>query len=488
MIGAARLRPWGSLGRVGDRIAPWAPPLRRREFWVVQALVIGIAVGHALSEWSPIVDLRGAEFLPVSLYLLPVVYAALTFGMRGAAPTALWTFVLSVPNIALWHPGPGALGELWQASLVLVVGFFVGHRVDRELRARRDAELRERERRASDARYRGLFDVATDAVLVLDEGDRIVDANAAALAVLERPVEELHGVKLDELWPGTGAALRTTESAVGAPLAFDRPGGRRWVQPVAVPFLDADGQRRTLAQLRDVTLAVERQQLLESFARRTVAAREEERRRVARDLHDGPLQTVMLLWRNLDDIDGSVPDRSGQLVTEARRRAEEVADELRRFSHDLRPSVLDDLGLAPALKAETCATAARAGMEITFTVEGVPDRLPIEIELTLLRICQEALRNIERHAGARHAAVVLKRGQASYRMLVADDGIGAGRLPRPAELVEAGKLGIVGMQERARLIGATCSVHPSPPWSTAVEVTGPADCTATPRYLPSPTA
>jgi signal transduction histidine kinase len=160
------------------------------------------------------------------------------------------------------------------------------------------------------------------------------------------------------------------------------------------------------------------------------------------------------------------------MLAAARRRAEDVADELRRFSRDLRPSVLDDLGLAPALKAETSASAARAGMEITFNFTGIPERLPIEVELTLLRICQEALRNIERHARARHAAVDFERGPINYRLLVADDGVGAGRLPRPAELVEAGRLGIIGMRERARLIGASCIVHRSPPWSTVVEVVG----------------
>lgn len=475
MISAVRSWPWRASLPAGHTFALWTPPLGRREFWVVQGLVVAIALGHAFIEWSPALNLHGAEFLPVSLYLLPVVYAALNFGMRGAAPTAIWTFLLTLPNIALWHAGPGALGELWQAIMVVGVGLFVGRRVDRERHAMRDAEIRERERRASEARYRGLFNVAADSVLVIDEADRIVDANAAALSLVGRTVDDVRGASVGELLPGLRRAFRNATSAVELPLAIERPGGRRWVEPVAVPFLDADGQRRILAQLRDVTFAVERQQLLESFARRTVAAREEERRRVARDLHDGPLQALMLLWRSLDDVERSASDRSRDMLAAARRRAEEVADELRRFSRDLRPSVLDDLGLAPALKAETSASAARAGAEITFGFTGISDRLPSEVELTLLRICQEALRNIERHARARRATVLLERGPVEYRLLIADDGVGAGQLPPPAELLDAGRLGIVGMQERAKLIGASCTVHRSPPWSTVVEVVGPAD-------------
>jgi signal transduction histidine kinase len=150
-----------------------------------------------------------------------------------------------------------------------------------------------------------------------------------------------------------------------------------------------------------------------------------------------------------------------------------VADELRRFSRDLRPSVLDDLGLAAALKAETSAIGSRAGLKASFEVVGRQRRLPMEVELTVLHICQEALRNTERHARAKHAAVRFELEADRYRLFVADDGVGIPSLPPPADLVAAGRLGIVGMQERARLVGATCFISASNPWSAVVEVVGP---------------
>jgi PAS domain S-box-containing protein len=451
----------------------WWPPLHRPEFWVVQGLVLGIALGHGLVETTEVLDLRGAEFLPVSLYLLPVVYAALNFGMRGAAPTAIWSFVLTLPNIGLWHEGAGALGELWEASLVVGVGLFVGHWVDRERKARQVAESRERERRASEARYRGLFDVAADPILLLDQDGLILEANAAALTLLERPLAMLRGTNVGELNPAIWRALQGYAVGGERPLHVSRGTSRIWVEPVAVPFQDADGRCRVLAQLRDVSLAMERQQLVESFARRTVAAREEVRRRVARDLHDGPLQSLMLLWRSLVEVQEQSHGTPPLGLTAAQNRAEEVADELRRFSRDLRPSVLDDLGLAAALKAETSAVASRAGLKASFEVVGDQRRLPMEIELTMLRICQEALRNIERHARAKHAAVRFELEPDRYRLFVADDGVGIPSLPPPADLVAAGRLGIVGMQERARLVDATCSISRSHPWSAVVEVVGP---------------
>lgn len=454
-----------------DASAGWWPPLRRREFWVVQLLVFTIAGGHALIETLGIVDLHGATFIPVSLYLLPVVYAGLAFGMRGAMPTAVWAFALTLPNVLALHGGATALGDFWQATLVLLVGLFIGHRVDRERTARRQAEARERERRVSEDRYRGLFEMAADAILLLGSDGRILEANAAAANLLGRGRKALAGLTIGSI----------SQTLARAPLAgldadavmIDGPSGRVWVQPLVVPFNDEAGEAHRLVQLHDVTVVRERQHLVESFARDTVAAREEERRRVARDLHDGPLQSVMLLWRNLDGIEKPPDPASAAALAQARIRAETTADELRQFSRDLRPSVLDDLGLAAALNGEAKQLGERLGVDIQVELsDGTHGRLPVEVELTLLRIAQEALRNIERHASATQVSVQLAITWSAYRMSISDNGVGVGSVPGPAALVARGQLGIAGMQERARLVGATCEVRGTLR-GTVVEVTGP---------------
>lgn len=439
---------------------------------MVQALVFSIAGGHALIETLDIVDLHGATFIPVSLYLLPVVYAALAFGMRGATPTALWSFVLTIPNVLELHQGIPALGDLWQASLVLFVGLFIGHRVDRERTARRQAEARERERQVSENRYRGLFEMAADAILLLGSDRSILEANAAAADLLERTRQALVGLSIGSISRSLAEAL-LSDGSEADPVRIERASGPVWVQPIIVPFSDEAGMGRLLVQLHDVTLARERQHLVESFARDTVAAREEERRRVARDLHDGPLQSLMQLWRDLDALGSESfgPDQR-DIVADARARAEETADELRRFSRDLRPSVLDDLGLSTALKAEAQAFADRTGLSATTRATGERSgRLPMEIELTLLRIFQEALRNVERHAEARHVTAELEIGSRTYRFTVTDDGVGIGDLPTASALVASGRLGIVGMQERARLVGATCVLRQGSP-GTILDVSG----------------
>lgn len=455
-----------------EALRVWWPPVHRPEFWVVQSLVIGIAIGHALIEGLHVAAFEGADFVPVSLYLLPVIYASLSFGIRGAAPTAVWAFLLTLPNIALWHGGMDALGELWQAGLVLTVGLLVGARVDRERHARQQAEARERERQASEDQYRGLFEAASDAVLLLDEDGRIKEANASAVALLEVSLEDLCGTPLQRVSAPLWESLRPDAAGASAPVALDRADGVAWVQVATVPLRDADGRPHLLAQFHDVTDAHERQHLLETFARGTVAAREEERRRVARELHDGPLQSLILLWRDLDGLGMPTSAAGRRVLAGARHRAEQTADELRRFSRDLRPSVLDDLGLPSALRAEAAALHERTSIEVSFEAAGDSgSRLPTEIELTLLRICQEALRNVERHARARHVGIRLEVEADHYRLTVRDDGVGIGGPSRPSDLVAAGRLGVVGMHERARLVGAACSVEPANP-GTLVEVRG----------------
>lgn len=438
----------------------WAPPVRQRQFWVVQFLVLLIAAGHSLLEADHLFDLGHASFIPVSMYLLPVTYAGLVFGVRGAGPTALWCALLTLPNAVEWHEGSEVLGELWQAALVVVVGFLVGLRVDGERRASREAESRARERRASEDKYRTVFDAAGDGIVLLDEEGTIQEANAAAAELLGRAPRELRGRPFAEAAPRELTAFSSHARAPTVIGPIDKLGaGRRWIAPVQTRLTDAGGRSLRLILLRDVSLQVERQQLLEGFARRELTAREKERHRIARELHDGPLQSVVLLWRRLDEIEFTDGEVKGALA-DARATAEEIAADLRRFSRDLRPSVLDDLGLGAALRAEVAGFQARSGISARYEARGGENALDEEEQLAFLRVCQEALHNVERHAKASRVVVRLSASPSRCELTVEDNGIGIRNIAEPADLVRQGRLGVVGMQERARLIGGTCTVRP----------------------------
>ncbi len=467
----------GALASAVQPLRPWLPPVRRREFWAVQALVVLIAGGHALMETvGHALEPRALYLLPASLYFVPVVYAALNFGLRGSLATALWSAALTVPNIVLWHTGLDRVGEIWQTAIVLAVAIFVGQRVDRETTARREAEEGERERRSSEARYRGLFENAAEAVLLIDEAGTVVEANTAASRLLGRPIDALRGAQLASIG---GPALATQLVGRGPQAIVALPGGRDgrpvWVEPILCScHAQPDGTRELQVMLHDVTLQQERQQGLEEYARRILAAREEERRRIGRELHDGPLQLLVLLWRKLDQLDGFRGTEPRSLVvTEARDLAQATAKELRRISRALRPSVLDDLGLTVAIKSEAVALAHRSGIAVRFVHRGAERRLESEVELMLLRIAQEALHNVERHAGASKVLVRLAYDATAVRLLVQDNGRGLDPATSAAELLAAGKLGLVGIQERARLAGAECRVRSPTRGGTLVEVTVP---------------
>jgi len=450
--------------------AEWRPPLARREFWAVQALVLLIAGGHLLIE-ATVGEVHAAlAFIPTSLFLVPVIYAALNFGLHGSLPTALWSGLVTVPNVILFHHEGERLGEVWQLGVVLLVAVFVGYRVDREKRARSEAEEREKARRVSEEKYRGIFDHVAEPILVFGGHCEVENANIAAARLFSttvaglrgREVCKLLGIDHDQLAAGT-EITREVRQVAGA---GDRP---RWVQPVLIPLADSGERKLTQLMLRDLTAEYERQHELEAYARGTTQAREEERGRIARQLHDGPVQSLVLLWRQLDALPSlDDPERERELRA-AQRAVRETADELRRVSRDLRPPILDDLGLPPALRAEIKAFNQRTGIAARLVCVGTERRLAPERELALLRIAQEALRNVGKHARARRAAVRLQFDTNRVRLSISDDGQGV-EDRRTVDLAADGKLGMIGMREQARLVDAAITIAGGRRGGTVVSV------------------
>ncbi len=449
-------------------------PIRRRAFWAIQALVLGIAAAHTLLESVDRSALPAALYLvPSSLFFVPVVYAALKFGARGAVPTALLSVVLTLPNLVLFHIGLERFGEIWQGVILIAVGLFVGVRVDQERLVRLAVQDREQARRSSEERYRELFANSAEAILLTDAGGVIEDANPAAAALIGRPPAALVGHSLERV-VGADVGRGGGPEAVRRTVQLVRPDGAPpvWVEViVSAPLCDPGGRAHLQVMLHDVSLQHERQEFLEGYARQTVAAREEERRRIGRELHDGPLQSLVLLSRKLDLIaDRSSPAEMPATIEASRRIIDGTADELRRITRALRPPILDDLGLVPALRSEASAFSRRAGTRVRFHQAGPSRPLPPEVELMLLRVTQEALHNVERHAGASMVDVRLTFDSSHVALRVRDNGHGVGTIPPTAGLLASGKMGVVGMRERARAAGATLTVRPDPRGGTIVEV------------------
>lgn len=451
------------------------PPVRQPAFWAVQALALAIALVHTLVEPNGTGVFPQAWYLvPSSLFFVPVVYAALKFGVRGAVPTAIWSTVLTLPNLALFHDAPARAGILWQSAIMIAIGAFVGLAVDHERAAREEAETREAARLASERRYRALYDHAANAVLVIDEDGRIEEANSAAMRLLDRNLEAIRGRSLSEVVGRDLVEDVLAGPATGRPRLLSSRGraSQVWVQAVgAAPLTGAGEGGGSQVMFRDVTLEYEREQGLEGYARHAIAAREEERRRMARELHDGPLQSLVLLSRQLDAIHEG--DDDGNTLEEAQEIIDETAAELRRLSRTLRPPILDDLGLVAALRSEASSFARRSGMEARFEVIGQVRPLPEDTELLLLRVAQESLHNVERHSAATSVEVSLSYEPDCMALVVTDDGQGMGTVPSPTTLLARGKLGLLGIQERVRLAHGTLDIGARPGGGTKVSVQVP---------------
>lgn len=217
-------------------------------------------------------------------------------------------------------------------------------------------------------------------------------------------------------------------------------------------------ERRALQQSR----SAERE--LRYYVGQVTRAQEDERKRIAREIHDDTAQLVLVLSRRLDALatsDPDLPEATRLRLEELRELSGDILTGLRRFSHDLRPPVLDDLGLLPALR-ELTAHLPEGKLRVRLEVVGRPRQLSSDTELALFRIAQEALTNIRKHSGASEATVAVEFGDAVVRVSVSDNGGGFAPPERLTELAQSGKMGLIGMQERAQLLGGTLTLRSQP--------------------------
>lgn len=215
----------------------------------------------------------------------------------------------------------------------------------------------------------------------------------------------------------------------------------------------------------------ERTRQLQEVLGMVITAQEEERRRVARDLHDQTAQSLSALVISLDRLakqSGPVDERR-QMAARAKTLAQDTLAETRRLMHALRPAMLDDLGLIPAIRSFATEQLEGAGVHIDVAHQGETARLPRDIELTLFRIAQEAITNAARHAGAGKLKIVVTHHGGSVAMTVRDDGKGFSE--HHSDDAASGRgLGIQGMRERCRLLGGKLTIETAPEEGTLVSL------------------
>jgi two-component system, NarL family, sensor histidine kinase UhpB len=199
-------------------------------------------------------------------------------------------------------------------------------------------------------------------------------------------------------------------------------------------------------------------------------AQEEERRRLARDLHDEVNQALTAILLRLEALAQETPPERVPEVAELKRLVNQAMGELLNLARQLRPSALDDHGLVPALEAQLKRFSTRTGIEVRLRTDGDPNELPEVIQTAIYRVTQEALTNVARHAGATAVEVDLRGDEGQAELRVRDDGAGfdPGAIRRAGTVEPGAGLGLSGMAERARLVGGELDLRSSPGSGTTV--------------------
>jgi len=215
---------------------------------------------------------------------------------------------------------------------------------------------------------------------------------------------------------------------------------------------------------------------LQFYLREVLQAQEEERKRLARELHDDASQQILLLTHKLDNLASRAESHLPEELKEELARLYEISQHtyqgIKHYAQALRPRILDDLGLVAALKWLAQEAHGFSGVEVEVAAEVMP-ALPPETQLVLFRIVQEALNNVQRHSGATRATVALKCHEDEVEVTITDNGAGFDLPKQLSEFARRGKLGLTGMGERARLIGGDVEVTSRVGKGTTVSVRAP---------------
>jgi PAS domain S-box-containing protein len=327
--------------------------------------------------------------------------------------------------------------------------------------------------RSTRERLDQVLERVTDAFIALDTDWRFTYVNRRAAEIMRRRAEDLIGRYLWAEFPETVAhpisrAYRqaAAEQAPQYIEAYFQPLDR-WFEHRIFPSPEG-----LSAFFQDVTERRRDQERLRTLSRRLLTAQEEERRRVARELHDEVGQVLTAVKIQLQSLQRNGQSPPAGRLEDAIDSVDSAIGDLRVLAFELRPALLDDLGLAAALRWQADRCAAETGLDVALDIDPIGARLPSEVETACFRVVQEALTNVVRHAHARRITIELRRPQtdapASLDLRIRDDGAGFEPAVARRGAAEGAGMGLAGMEERARLAGGRFELRSSPGTGTEV--------------------
>lgn len=317
--------------------------------------------------------------------------------------------------------------------------------------------------------YRLLIESMNEGALTLTTDKVIVYANQCFAKMVRCPLAQVMGSSFRRFLStedqATLGSLLKRAGQSGSKLQVQLHVGDGSQMPVQISIRRAakDGINGAIIGMvvTDLTVARRTEELLRALTHRVVQVQEDERERVALELHDRLIQLHCAILLRSQALADKLSARDGPLkedATQLREMASKAAGELERISRNLRPSVLDQMGLAAVLRGTSTEFGDRTDVSVKLSCGEWTTRLPAVIELALYRIFQEALKNVEKHARARRVTVQLTKQDGHVLLTINDDGIGFDPEPHPARRKRKGGLGLLAMRERATYVGGTLTI------------------------------
>jgi PAS domain S-box-containing protein len=342
--------------------------------------------------------------------------------------------------------------------------------------------------RRSEEKFKALFDIAPVGISVLDRHRKVVDANPALERITRLSKEELlnGSYRRRTYLNADGTPKLANELASARAITENRPindvetgivienGEIVWTQVSVAPLVLSDVSAVVITQ--DITERKKAEQQIEHFAdlfqalsRRLLDVQEEERRHLARELHDEIIQTLTAAKLNLKIIAPDVPAAVAGRLEDSTQLLDRLLQQVRELSLDLRPPLLDDLGLVPALRWLADQQAQRAGLRVTFTANVERLEMDPPLRTACFRVAQEAITNAIRHARAATVAVELRAESDRVWLAVHDDGVGFDKGAMQERAAHGASVGLLSMKERASILGGELEVNSTPGRGTKIQ-------------------
>lgn len=332
--------------------------------------------------------------------------------------------------------------------------------------------------------YRLLIEAMHEGALTLTTNKMILYANQCFAKMVKCPLEQVTGSSFLRFLSITDTATLRDRMKQAAPcgvkmqLLLNAGDGTKLPVQISIRPFAMEGAKNVIIGMvvTDLTESRRAEEMLRALTQRVVQVQEAERGQVAVELHDNITQLLCAVLLRSQTLADQLSNKDGPAKQEALRLREllgHTAEEVERITRNLRPGVLELLGLDAVLKASSNEFTAQTGVTVTLTGVALNARLPADTELALYRILQEALKNVLKHARAGHVSVHLAQRGDNVNLVIKDDGIGFDTKPRRADRQNQSGLGLLSMRERATYVGGTFTVSSVRSKGTEIEVSIP---------------